>query len=76
MPGGHHGGHEQCVANGLATTADEALAAPLTGLAGPRGETDEGGDLLAAHAAELGLHDVNGVYEIAGDVTPADFPLD
>jgi hypothetical protein len=33
-------------------------------------------EIVLAHAAELGLHDVNGVYEIAGDVTPDDFPLD
>lgn len=26
------------------------------------------------HAARLGQHTVKGVYEIAGDVTPADFP--
>jgi len=33
-------------------------------------------DIVRAHAAELGLHDVEGVYEVAGDVTPDDFPLD
>jgi hypothetical protein len=33
-------------------------------------------EIVRAHAAELGLHDVDGVYEIAGDVTPDDFPLD
>jgi hypothetical protein len=33
-------------------------------------------DVVRAHAAQLGLHDVEGVYEIAGDVTPDDFPLD
>ena len=33
-------------------------------------------EIVRSHAAELGLHDVNGVYEIAGDVTPDDFPLD
>jgi hypothetical protein len=32
--------------------------------------------VVRAHAAELGVHDVVGVYEIAGDVTPDDFPLD
>jgi Nickel responsive protein SCO4226-like len=26
------------------------------------------------HAAELGRHTVDGVFEISGDVTPADFP--
>jgi hypothetical protein len=33
-------------------------------------------EIVRAHAAELGLHDVEGVFEIAGDVTPDDFPLD
>jgi hypothetical protein len=28
------------------------------------------------HGDQLGLHDIEGVYEIAGDVTPDDFPLD
>jgi len=32
-------------------------------------------EVVRAHADELGLHDVNGIYEIAGDVTPDDFPL-
>jgi Protein of unknown function (DUF4242) len=32
-------------------------------------------DVVRLHAKELGLHDVEAVYEIAGDVTPADFPL-
>jgi hypothetical protein len=32
-------------------------------------------DIVRRHAVELGLHDVEGVYEIAGDVTPEDFPL-
>jgi ligand-binding SRPBCC domain-containing protein len=32
-------------------------------------------DVVRAHAKELGVHDVEGVYEIAGDVTPDDFPL-
>jgi hypothetical protein len=32
-------------------------------------------DVVRAHAKALGLHDVEGVYEIAGDVTPDDFPL-
>jgi hypothetical protein len=32
-------------------------------------------DAVRRHAAELGLHEVWGVYEIAGDVTPDDFPL-
>ncbi|TML05740.1 MAG: DUF4242 domain-containing protein [Actinobacteria bacterium] len=32
-------------------------------------------DVVRSHAEQLGLHDVAGVYEIAGDVTPDDFPL-
>jgi hypothetical protein len=32
--------------------------------------------VVRAHATELGLHDVEAVYEVAGDVTPDDFPLD
>lgn len=30
---------------------------------------------LRAHAAELGEHHVDAIHEIAGDVTPDDFPL-
>ena len=33
-------------------------------------------DIVRRHADELGLHDVRGIHEIAGDVTPDDFPLD
>jgi hypothetical protein len=33
-------------------------------------------DIVRKHAEVLGLHDVQGVYEVAGDVTPDDFPLD
>ena len=32
-------------------------------------------EVVRRHGAELGLHDIAGVYEIAGDVTPEDFPL-
>jgi len=32
-------------------------------------------DIVRRHANELGKHDVEGIYEIAGDVTPDDFPL-
>ena len=32
-------------------------------------------DVVRSHAEQLGLHDVAGVYEIAGDVSPDDFPL-
>ena len=31
-------------------------------------------DVVRRHAERLGQHQVEGVYEIAGDVTPADFP--
>ena len=30
--------------------------------------------MLRAHAADLGSHTIESVHEIAGDVTPADFP--
>lgn len=32
-------------------------------------------ETIRRHAKELGEHLVDGVYEIAGDVTPEDFPL-
>ena len=32
-------------------------------------------EVVRSHADSLGLHDVSGVWEIAGDVSPADFPL-
>jgi hypothetical protein len=31
-------------------------------------------EMVRRHATQLGLHDIVGIYEIAGDVTPADFP--
>jgi hypothetical protein len=31
-------------------------------------------EVVRAHAQELGEHTLDGIYEIAGDVTPADFP--
>ena len=31
-------------------------------------------DTVLAHAASLGQHTVDELHEIAGDVTPADFP--
>ncbi len=34
-----------------------------------------GEEIVRSHAQSLGLHDVSGVWEIAGDVTPDDFPL-
>jgi Protein of unknown function (DUF4242) len=30
--------------------------------------------MLRAHASDLGRHTIEGINEIAGDVTPADFP--
>jgi Protein of unknown function (DUF4242) len=32
-------------------------------------------DVVRRHAKELGLHEIQAIYEIVGDVTPADFPL-
>ena len=32
-------------------------------------------DAVRRHAAELGEHNLGWIQEIAGDVTPADFPL-
>jgi Protein of unknown function (DUF4242) len=32
-------------------------------------------DVVRRHADALGWHRVDGIYEIAGDVTPDDFPL-
>ena len=32
-------------------------------------------EIVRQHAARLGQHQVKSVYEVAGDVTPADFPL-
>jgi hypothetical protein len=33
-------------------------------------------EMVRRHADELGLHDIQGIYEIAGDVSPHDFPLE
>lgn len=32
-------------------------------------------EAIRRHAAALGYHIVDGIYEVAGDVTPEDFPL-
>jgi Fe2+ or Zn2+ uptake regulation protein len=32
-------------------------------------------EIVRRHGDQLGSHDIEGVYEIAGDVTPEDFPL-
>lgn len=32
-------------------------------------------DMIRQHATLLGAHEIGGIYEIAGDVTPDDFPL-
>jgi hypothetical protein len=34
-----------------------------------------GEDVILRHAEKLGWHNVDGIFEIAGDVTPEDFPL-
>jgi uncharacterized protein DUF4242 len=31
--------------------------------------------MIRQHATLLGAHEIAGIYEIAGDVTPDDFPL-
>jgi ligand-binding SRPBCC domain-containing protein len=31
-------------------------------------------EMVREHGRKLGKHTVDGIYEIAGDVTPADFP--
>lgn len=35
-----------------------------------------GEDEVLRHSALLGAHHIASIYEIAGDVTPSDFPLD
>jgi hypothetical protein len=50
---GDHGADEQGVAHALATAADEALAAPLPGLAGPGCEPDKSPDLSTVERTEF-----------------------
>lgn len=33
-------------------------------------------EMVRQHSAELGMHEIVVLYEIVGDVTPDDFPLD
>jgi hypothetical protein len=33
-------------------------------------------DVVRRHSDQLGLHEIEGISEIAGDVSPDDFPLD
>ena len=33
-------------------------------------------EIVRKHAEALGNHSVEGIFEVAGDVTPADFPLE
>jgi hypothetical protein len=33
-------------------------------------------EIVRGHAEKLGSHEILSIYEIAGDVTPEDFPLD
>jgi Protein of unknown function (DUF4242) len=47
---------------------DDGLVRTFCVYAAPDEET------VHAHAAELGEHRVESIHEIAGDVTPADFP--
>jgi hypothetical protein len=32
-------------------------------------------EMVRDHAAQLGFHQILALYEVAGDVTPGDFPL-
>ena len=48
-----HGADEQRVAHALAASADETLASPLSGLAGPGREPDKGRDLSAVERTKL-----------------------
>src|SRR5690606_16337882 len=54
VTGGDEGAHEEGGADGCPAAADEALAAPLAGLAGVGSEAGESGDLLWTEAAQLG----------------------
>src|SRR6187402_1312859 len=51
---GDHGAEEEGGAHVGPAAADEALALPFAGLAGPGGEADEGGDLAAVERSKLG----------------------
>src|SRR5882672_6888951 len=51
---GDQGGDEEGSPDRAAAAADKASALPGAGLAGPRGEPGEGGDLAAAEGAQLG----------------------
>ena len=48
-----HGADEQRVAHALAASANETLASPLSGLAGPWREPDKGRDLSAVERTKL-----------------------
>ena len=48
-----HGADEQRVAHALAASADETLASPLSGLAGPWREPDKGRDLSTVERTEF-----------------------
>src|SRR5208282_3368113 len=62
----HHGGDEQNAADAFSATANEALAAPLAGLAGPGRQADQRGDLAAIERTEFGQFGNEG----AGDDGP------
>src|SRR5947209_1186597 len=51
---GDHGAEEQRRAHAGTSAANEALASPLAGLAGPRRKSDERGNLAPIERAELG----------------------
>ena len=50
---GDHGSDEQGVADAFSSAADEALAAPLAGLTGPRRNTDQGRNAAAIERTEF-----------------------
>ena len=53
MTGGDHGGDEEHAADAFTAADDQALAAPLAGLAGPGRETGERCDLAAIERTEF-----------------------
>ena len=66
VAGGDQSAHEEGGAHLHPPAADEAFAFPLSGLARPGGEADEGGDFAPVEAAEFGQFGDQG----AGDGRP------
>src|SRR3954454_13103720 len=61
------GGHVEDVADRHAAAVDAAMSSELAAIEVVWGETDEGGNLLAAHAAELGQQGDEGEGEHRAD---------